>query len=74
MSYYLELQEENTSRKGRGIVIRRVNRSFQFVTRPENEEYIERLCTPVQVKKADPVGAGGVSHHCPYKQPVTRGN
>ena len=30
MSYFLELQEEY-EQEGRGIVIRRVNRSFQFV-------------------------------------------
>lgn len=31
-----------------GLRIRRVNKSFQFVTASENSEYIERLCTPVK--------------------------
>ena len=45
-----ELQEEY-EQEGRGIVIREVNRSFQFVTRSENLGYVERLCTPVKHKK-----------------------
>ena len=45
-----ELQDEY-EREGRGIVIREVNRSFQFVTRKENIDYIERLCTPVKHKR-----------------------
>ena len=48
--YCKELQEEY-EQEGRGIVIREVNKSFQFVTRKENLAYIERLCTPVKHKK-----------------------
>ena len=44
--YFKELQEEY-EQEGRGIVIREVNKCFQFVTRAENIDYIERLCTPV---------------------------
>ena len=50
LQYFLELQEEY-EQEGRGIVIRQVNKSFQFVTRAENAEFIERLCTPVKVKR-----------------------
>ena len=45
-----ELQAED-EQEGRGIVIREVNKSFQFVTRKENLSYIERLCTPVKHKR-----------------------
>lgn len=68
---FLELQEEY-EQEGRGIVIRQVNKSFQFVTRPENAEYIERLCTPVKVKKLSQ-SALEVLAIIAYKQPVTKG-
>ena len=38
--YFKELQEEY-EQEGRGIVIREVNKCFQFVTRAENIDYIE---------------------------------
>ena len=47
---FKELQEEY-EQEGRGIVIREINKAFQFVTREENADYIERLCTPVKAKK-----------------------
>ena len=66
-----ELQEEY-EHEGRGIVIREVNRSFQFVTRSENLGYIERLCTPVKHKKLSQ-SALEVLALVAYKQPVTKG-
>ena len=66
-----ELQEEY-EQEGRGIVIREVNRSFQFVTRSENLGYIERLCTPVKHKKLSQ-SALEVLALVAYKQPVTKG-
>ncbi|MGN0659684.1 MAG: SMC-Scp complex subunit ScpB [Emergencia sp.] len=71
MALFLELQEEY-EQEGRGIVIRQVNKSFQFVTRPENAEFIERLCTPVKVKKLSQ-SALEVLAIIAYKQPVTKG-
>lgn len=71
MDYFLELQEEY-EQEGRGIVIRQVNKSFQFVTRPENAEFIERLCTPVKVKRLSQ-SALEVLAIIAYKQPVTKG-
>lgn len=68
---FQELAEEY-EQEGRGIVIRQVGRSFQFVTRPENAEYIERLCTPVKVKKLSQ-SALEVLAIIAYKQPVTKG-
>lgn len=66
-----ELQAEY-EQEGRGIVIREVNRSFQFVTRSENLGYIERLCTPVKHKKLSQ-SALEVLALVAYKQPVTKG-
>ena len=66
-----ELQEEYES-EGRGIVIREVNKSFQFVTRKENLQYIERLCTPVKKRRLTQ-SALEVLAIVAYKQPVTKG-
>ncbi len=68
---FLELQEEY-EQEGRGIVIRQVNKSFQFTTRAENAEFIERLCTPVKVKRLSQ-SALEVLAIIAYKQPVTKG-
>lgn len=69
--YCKELQDEY-EQEGRGIVIREVNKSFQFVTRKENLDYIERLCTPVKHKRLSQ-SALEVLAIVAYKQPVTKG-
>ena len=66
-----ELMEEY-EREGRGIVIREVNKSFQFVTRKENLGYVERLCTPVKRRRLTQ-SALEVLAIVAYKQPVTKG-
>ena len=68
---FKELQEEY-QQEGRGIVIREVNKAFQFVTREENADYIERLCTPVKTKKLSQA-ALEVLAIVAYRQPVTKG-
>lgn len=68
---FAELADEY-DQEGRGIAIRQVNKGFQFVTRPENGEYIERLCRPVKVKKLSQ-SALEVLAIIAYKQPVTKG-
>lgn len=55
----------------RGLRVRRVNRSFQFVTAEVNAEYIERLCTPVRKRRLSQ-SALEVLSIVAYKQPVTR--
>ncbi len=70
-NYCKELQAEYEE-EGRGIVIREVNRSFQFVTRRENIDYIERLCTPVKHRKLSQ-SALEVLAIVAYRQPVTKG-
>lgn len=69
--YFKELQAEY-EQEGRGIRIREINKSFQFVTLPENIEYIERLCTPVKHRKLSQ-SALEVLAIVAYKQPVTKG-
>ncbi len=70
-TYFKELQDEY-EQEGRGIVIREVNKAFQLVTREENAQYIERLCTPVKVKRLSQ-SALEVLAIVAYKQPVTKG-
>lgn len=69
--YFLELQREYEE-EGRGIVIRQINQSFQFVTREENADYIRTLCTPVKAKRLSQ-SALEVLAIVAYKQPVTKG-
>ena len=69
-SYFVELQKEYEE-EGRGIVIREINKAFQFVTRPENAEYIQRLCTPTRVKRLSQ-SALEVLAIIAYKQPITK--
>lgn len=69
--YFKELQQEYDT-EGRGIIIREIDKSFQYCTRYENNEYIERLCTPVKEKKLSQ-SAMEVLAIIAYKQPVTKG-
>jgi segregation and condensation protein B len=71
IEYFQELMDEY-EQEGRGIVIRRVNDSFQYVTRPENGEFVKRLCTPVKIKKLSQA-ALEVLAIIAYRQPVTKG-
>lgn len=63
----LEYRQED-----RGIRIRRVGKSFQFITLGDNEEFVRKLCTPVKVKKLSRA-ALEVLAIIAYKQPVTKG-
>jgi len=69
--YFMELRDEY-EKEGRGICVREINGCFQFVTRAENAEYIERMCTPVKMKRLTQ-SALEVLAIIAYKQPVTRG-
>lgn len=68
--YLKELQQEYDE-QGRGIRIQEIDRAFQFSTRPENSEYVERLCTPTKEKRLSQ-SAMEVLAIIAYKQPVTR--
>lgn len=67
---FLELQSEY-EQEGRGIRIREVDDSFGFVTFIENEIFVQKLCTPVRVKRLSQA-ALEVLAIIAYKQPVTR--
>lgn len=56
----------------RGLRLRRINKSYQFVTAEENDEFIQRLCTPVKKRRLSQ-SALEVLAIIAYKQPVTRG-
>ncbi|GAB1475852.1 SMC-Scp complex subunit ScpB [Bacillota bacterium] len=68
---FKELQEEYDTRHG-GIRIREIDKSFQLCTFEENDEYIQRLCTPVREKRLTQ-SAMEVLAIVAYKQPVTKG-
>ena len=68
---FVELQREYEQEQ-RGIRIRQINESFQFVTSPDYSDYIARLCTPVKVRRLSQA-ALEVLAIVAYKQPVTRG-
>lgn len=68
---FRELREEY-EQEGRGIRVREVNGSYQFVTFVENEIFIEKLCTPVKIKRLSQA-AFEVLAIVAYRQPVTRG-
>ena len=57
--------------ESRGIMIRKIGNGYQFATRPENAEYIEKLCTPVKTKRLSQA-ALEVLAIVAYKQPVTK--
>ena len=66
-----ELMEEY-EQENRGIVIREVNKAFQFTTRPENLPYIERLCTPTRHRRLSQSALETLAIVA-YRQPVTKG-
>ena len=67
---FRELQNEY-EQEGRGIRIRQVEDAFGFVTYVENEVFLEKLCTPVRVKRLSQA-ALEVLAIIAYRQPVTR--
>ncbi|NLY87712.1 MAG: SMC-Scp complex subunit ScpB [Clostridiales bacterium] len=67
---FKELQNEY-DQEGRGIRIRQIEDSFGYVTFAENEIFVEKLCTPVRVKKLSQA-ALEVLAIIAYRQPVTR--
>ncbi|MGI6751471.1 MAG: SMC-Scp complex subunit ScpB [Anaerovoracaceae bacterium] len=67
---FRELQREYEEGK-RGIIIREVDKAFQFCTRPENSEYITALIKPIKVKRLSQ-SALEVLAIIAYNQPVTK--
>lgn len=68
---FKELQEEYDE-QNRGVRIREIEKAFQFCTHEGNDEYIQRLCTPIKEKRLTQ-SAMEVLAIVAYKQPVTKG-
>lgn len=58
--------------RGGGLRIRELDKAFQIVTNPENDDYIKKLCTPVRTRRLSQA-ALEVLAVIAYKQPVTKG-
>jgi len=71
LSYFRELIGDYEER-GSGLRIREMDKSFQLCTNPENDDYIQRLCTPVKEKRLTQA-ALEVLAVIAYRQPVTKG-
>ncbi|MDR1136585.1 MAG: SMC-Scp complex subunit ScpB [Clostridiales Family XIII bacterium] len=69
--YFKELQAEYQA-ADRGVRIREIDMTFQFVTAPGNYEYLRRLCTPIKEKRLSQA-ALEVLAIIAYRQPVTKG-
>ena len=65
-----ELMEDYEERGG-GIRIREVGKAFQFYTIPENDDYIQKLVTPVRTRRLSQA-ALEVLAVIAYRQPVTK--
>ena len=37
--------------RGSGLVVREMDKAFQLCTNPENDDYVQKLCTPVKEKR-----------------------
>lgn len=68
--YFKELEEEYRLQE-RGVLLREIDKSFQFYTPPENREFIEKLCSPAQEKRLSQ-SALEVLAIIAYRQPVTK--
>ena len=67
---FKELQAEY-EQEGRGIRIREADDAFGFVTLAENDMFLQKLCTPVRVRRLSQA-ALEVLAIIAYRQPVTR--
>lgn len=63
--------ERDYESKDSGLRIREMEKTFQLVTNPENDDYIQRLCTPVKTRKLSQSSLE-VLAIIAYKQPVTK--
>ena len=67
---FKELQTEY-EQEGRGIRIREADDAFGFVTLADNDMFLQKLCTPVRVRRLSQA-ALEVLAIIAYRQPVTR--
>ena len=57
--------------RGSGLRIREMDKTFQLCTNPENDDYVQKLCTPGKEKRLSQP-APEVLAVIAYKQPVTK--
>ena len=70
LSIFRELKADYEQRGG-GLMIREVDKAFQLCTNPVNDDYIQKLCTPVKEKRLSQA-ALEVLAIVAYKQPVAK--
>jgi len=71
MLHILRNMMEEYEERGSGLRIREMDKSFQLCTNPENDDYVQKLCTPVKEKRLSQP-ALEVLAVIAYKQPVTK--
>ena len=71
MLHILRDMMEEYEERGSGLRIREMDKSFQLCTNPENDDYVQKLCTPVKEKRLSQP-ALEVLAVIAYKQPVTK--
>ena len=72
MLHILREMMDEYEQRGSGLRIREMDKSFQLCTNPENDDYVQKLCTPVKEKRLSQP-ALEVLAVIAYKQPVTKG-
>ena len=71
MLHILRNMMEEYEERGSGLRIREMDKSFQLCTNPENDDYVQKLCTPVKEKRLSPPALEVLAGSA-YKQPVTK--
>jgi len=71
MLHILREMMDEYEERGSGLRIREMDKTFQLCTNPENDDYIQKLCTPVKEKRLSQP-ALEVLAVIAYKQPVTK--
>ena len=71
MLHILREMMDEYEQRGSGLRIREMDKSFQLCTNPENDDYVQKLCTPVKEKRLSQP-ALEVLAVIAYKQPVTK--
>jgi len=72
MNRILRDMMQDYEERGGGLRIREMDKAYQLVTNPENDDYIKKLCTPVRTRRLSQA-ALEVLAVVAYKQPVTKG-
>lgn len=71
LACFRELMGDYEARES-GLRVREIDKSFQLCTNSENDDYIQRLCTPIKEKRLSQA-AMEVLAIVAYRQPATKG-